>query len=206
MVEFLPNIRWLDSKPELVEFISSNRSADRIMQNVEYADPFWRIPMITAPLTQAERLELEAFKQLVGNGMTTVFYQPKHICVPRAYWGDANNPAVLNVGNLVSISNNLLTINSVTSGLLLQRGDLISLVSADGLRACLFQCTDNGIATGPSSTIVISVGPTVPSYFVPGAQVWFKNPPMMTRVVPGSFNIPSSKWASCSFELQEVPL
>lgn len=204
MVEVLPNIRWLDTKPELVEFISSNRSGDRIMQNVEYADPFWRVPMITAPLTQADRLTLEGFKQLVGNGMTTVLYQPKHICLPRAYWGDPTNPAVLNNGNLVSITGNNITVNSVTNGLTLQPGDLIGLSTPGFVRNTLVQVSVGGVAV--SGSITFSAGPVVPSYITAGATVLFKDPIMNTRVVPGSFNIPSSKWAQCSFELQEVPL
>lgn len=114
MVTALPNIRWLDTKPELVEFISSNRSGDRIMQNIEWADPFWRVPMITPPLTQAERLELEGFKQLTGKGMETVLYTPKHICIPRAYWGDKNN-AVLANGTITSITNDTVVIGGLTS-------------------------------------------------------------------------------------------
>lgn len=204
MVEVLPNIRWLDTKPELVEFISANRSADRIMQTVEYADPFWRVPMITAPLRQAERLELEAFKMKVGNGMTSVYYQPKHICVPRAYWGDGDNPILNDAGNLVSVTGNTLVINGVTTGLHLMPGDLISLSTAGFVRNVMVQVTSD--STAVAGSITITAYPALPAYIVAGAVATFKDPIMNTRVVPGSFDIPSGKFPTCSFVLQEVPL
>lgn len=204
MAIVLPDVPFLYTKPVLRRFVSTNRSGDRIMQTVEYADPVWEIPMTTAPLTEAQRLNLEAFMQDAGGGMVSVLYQPKHICVPRAYWGDPNNPAILDTGVLGSIGvSGSITITSVTAGLKLMRGDLFSLVSG----AYIFMVQVIADATAGGTSISVRVGPEIPSYIAIGAGVVFKNPGLNTRVVPGTVNIPDGgRYQSSSFLLQEVPL
>lgn len=199
----LPNIRFVATKPFLEEYISVNRSADRIMQTVEYADPCWKIPMITKPLTNAERLTLEAFRQEAGNGMKTVLFTPKHICIPRAYWGDADNAILDNLGTLTSITGgDTLNIGSVTTGLVLSPGDLISLTT--GAYNYIVQLITG--ATAVAGAISVRAGPVVPSFITNGAVVTFKHPVMNTRVIPGSFDIPDGPFPTASFTLQEVPL
>ncbi|MBZ9808124.1 hypothetical protein [Mesorhizobium sp. ESP-6-2] len=157
--------------------------------------------MKTVPLSAAQRLLVEAFKDASRGGLTTVTYTPKHMCIPRAYWGDADNAALANTGNLVSITGNSLVINSVNNGLTLSAGDLISLTT--GSYNSLVRVQTGAIAA--SNAMTITVEPTVPSYITAGAIVTFKNPVANMRVMPGSFSIPDDFLPVATFTLVEIP-
>ncbi len=115
----LPAIGFQVAYPQLVDSVSVSRSGTRAMSFVEYADAYWSIQMRTKALKASERLLVEAFKDACRGGLQTVLYTPKHMCVPRAYWGDATNAALANNGNLASIAGNQLVIDSVTNWLTL---------------------------------------------------------------------------------------
>jgi hypothetical protein len=171
------------------------------MSFVEYADAYWSIQMKTVPLSAAQRLLVEAFRDAARGGLTTVAYTPQHMCVPKAYWGDASNAALANAGNLVSITGNSLVINSVDNGLTLGPGDLISATTG-GYNA-LFRVQTGGVAA--SNSITITVEPTVPAYITAGAVIAFKNPVANMRVLPGSFSIDDGLFPTASFTLVEIP-
>lgn len=196
------DIPFLRSFPKLIEPTSQSAFGGRAMSYVQYADSFWSANMITAPLTNALRYSLEAFLDRANPTRASVIYTPTAVCLPRAYWGDENNAAVLNTGTITTItSGNVLAIGSVTNGLTLQPGDLIS--ASNALNALLLRVTVGGVASGGS--ITVTVAPFLPSYIIAGAVVTFKKPFMLTRVVPGSYNIDDSQYPTASFQLQEVP-
>ncbi|MER9697668.1 hypothetical protein [Mesorhizobium sp. M0146] len=197
----LPDVPFQISYPQLVESVSVSRAGSRAMAFVEYADAYWTVQMRTVPLTAAQRLLVEAFKDASRGGLITVTYTPKHMCVPRAYWGDAANTKLTNTGSLVSITGNSLVINSVDNGLVLAAGDIISLTT--GSYNSLFRVQAG--ATSSSNTMTITVEPTVPSYITTGAVVTFKDPIANMRVVPGSFSMPDDFNPVATFTLVEIP-
>lgn len=197
----LPAVPFSPSYPQLVESVSQSRSGTRAMAFVEYADSYWTIQMKTVPLSAAQRLLVEAFKDACRGGLATVTYTPKHMCIPQAYWGDSANSVLANNGNLVSITGNSLAINSVDNGLTLGPGDLISLTT--GGYNSLFRVQTGAVAA--SNTMTITVEPTVPTYITAGAVVLLKNPIANMRVMPGSFSIPDDFNPVATFTLVEIP-
>ncbi|TPM58971.1 hypothetical protein FJ959_08845 [Mesorhizobium sp. B2-2-4] len=197
----LPAVNFQASYPQIVDSVSVSRSGTRAMAFVEYADAYWTIAMRTVPLLASERLLVEAFKDACRGGLQTVLYTPKHMCIPRAYWGDSSNSKLANNGNLVSITGNSLVINSVDNGLTLGAGDLISATT--GEYNALFRIRTGGVASGNS--ITVTVEPTVPAYITAGAVMRFKNPIANMRVMPGSFEITDELIPTASFTLVEIP-
>jgi hypothetical protein len=197
----LPAVPFQASYPQIVRSDSVSRSGKKVMAVIEYADPVWQIAMKTVPLRASQRLAVEAFLDVAGGGRQTVLYTPQHMCVPQAYWGDADNAALSNAGNLVSITGNSLVINSVDDGLTLGAGDLISATVGD--YNSLFRVQTGAVAA--SNTMTITVEPTVPAYITAGAVIAFKNPVANMRVLPGSFTIDDELMPTASFTLVEIP-
>jgi hypothetical protein len=197
----LPAVRFQASYPQLTESVSVSRAGGgRAMSFVEFADAYWTIQMRTVPLEASERLRVEAFKDACRGGLQTVLYRPRHMSVPQAYWGDANNAALADDGNLVSVTGNQLSINSVTNGLTLGAGDLISASSGD--YNSLFRVQSGGVAVG--NAITLTVEPAVPSYIAAGAVVRFKDPMANMRVMSGSFSISDELKPTAAFTLVEI--
>lgn len=198
----LPAVRYLASYPVLMRSTSMSRAGNRGISFVEYADPFWQIEMQTAPLRGSERLLVETFRDRVEGGMVTVEYTPKHQCIPKAYWGDADNALLNNAGTVVSITDGReVEINSIDNGLTLGSGDLIGF-SQNGKRA-MGRVTVGGVGTG--NAITVSVEPFVPGFITTGAVVDFKHPKLNMRVVPGSFSMANDLRPSASWTMVEVP-
>jgi hypothetical protein len=197
----LPAVGFQHAFPQLMDSVSVSRSGTKAMAFVEYADAYWSNQMRTKPLKASERLLVEAFKDACRGGLTTVLYTPKHMCVPRAYWGDAGNAALANAGNLVSVTGNQLAINSVDNGLTPGPGALISATTGD--YNALFRIQSGGVAAG--NAIAVSVGPAVPAYITAGAVIAFKNPVANMRLMPGSFSIPDEPKPVATFTLVEIP-
>ncbi|WP_318761841.1 hypothetical protein [Aminobacter niigataensis] len=198
----LPDVGYQVAYPQLVESVSMARAGNRAMAFVEFADPTWQITMRTVPLKAGPRLAVEAFRDATRGGLQTVRYSPTHMCIPRAYWGDADNPALDDSGNLVSITDGrVLAVSSVSNGLTLGAGDLISLATGD--YRSLHRIQSGGVAA--SSAISVTVEPPVPGYIAAGAVVKFKAPELNMRVLPGSFSIPDELFPVASFTLVEVP-
>ncbi|TPL30173.1 hypothetical protein [Mesorhizobium sp. B2-4-7] len=197
----LPTVHFQVSYPQLTESVSVSRSGSRAMAFVEYADAYWTIQMRTLPLEASDRLLVEAFKDACRAGLQTVLYKPKHMSLPRAYWGNAGAAALANNGSLVSITGNQLVVNSVDDGLTLGPGDLISATVGD--YNSLFRIQTGGVAAG--GTITLTVEPTVPSYITAAAVIRFKDPVANMRVMPGSFSITDELKPVATFTLVEIP-
>lgn len=203
MAESLPSVRWAWNYPQLVDSVSVSRTGNRAISFVEYADPFWQVTMTTQKTTATERNLLEAFIGRAKRGMVTVLYTPTHQCIPREYWGDANNPALANDGVLTAIvDGNKLSFNSVDASLKLREGDLIGLTSGD--YKLIVRVLQNQDAVAGAFTSLM-VEPPIPSYITTGAAVTFKNPQMNMRVLPSSFQVPDEHRPVGSFVMVEVP-
>ena len=202
MVETLPSgLRYGPSFPELIHSTSMSKYGKRAIAFVETSDPYWQVAMRAVSLSNADRQRLEAFISRCRNGMVTVHYTPKHVCLPRAYWGNPNAPEIADTGILSSFDGNQLTVSSVTNGLRLLEGDLVGL-SKDDYNIIVRVVAD---ATAVGGAITIKAEPFVPSYITAGATVVFKNPVMNMRLVPGSYDCPDDLRPTASFQLIEVP-
>ena len=129
-------------------------------------------------------------------------YTPKHISLPRAYWGNAGAAALANEGALATVTNGFtVAINSVENGLTLMPGDLFSLKT--GEYRSLHRVTVGAVAAG--NAITVTVEPAVPPYITAGAVAKWKDPELNCRVLPESFDIPDEFFPAASFTLVEVP-
>lgn len=117
--------------------------------------------------------------------MVTVHYTPKDACIPQAYWGDANNPAITGTATLGAINGNTLTLSGVAVGLKLISGDLVGFTIGD------FNFIARIVAdtTAVSTNMQVKIEPFLPSYIGVGATVRFKNPVMNMRMMPNSLEI-----------------
>lgn len=64
---------------------SMSRYGKRAISFMETSDPFWQVSMRVLSLSNADRQKLEAFISRCRDGMVTVLYTPKHVCLPQAY-------------------------------------------------------------------------------------------------------------------------
>lgn len=198
----LPSVGYVRGTPQLVRHSSVSRAGNRVISVVEWADPYWSIEVETAPLYLADQRLLNAFEAEYGAGTKTLLWTSPGLAVPILYEGDQSNAALSNDGNLVSVTGGTsLSINSVTTGLALKRGDLISLATGD-YRSLHTVMAD---ATASGSAVTLVVQPFVPGYITAGAVVKFKNPEMKVRMLPGSFQMGDDYLAAASFTLVEVP-
>lgn len=202
MAETLPvGLRYGPTYPKLMRSTSVSRYGKRAISFVETSDPFWQVAMRVVALSNADRQKLEAFISRCRDGMVTVLYTPKHVCLPQAYWGNPTAPAILDTGVLASISGNQLTVNSVTNGLKLTEGDLIGFSQGD--YNTIVRVVQDATAAG--GVITIKAEPFLPSYITAGATVVFKNPVMNMRLVPDSYDCPDDFRPTATFTLIEVP-
>lgn len=198
----LPVVPYVKGLPQIVRSTSAARSGQRAMAFVEFADPFWQIMVETSPLNADDAAAVQAFLDEAGAGTKTVLFAPTYMKVPQAYWADKGNPAVSNTGSLVSVTDGFsLSIGSVTNGLDLRRGDLISLKSGD--YRSMHRVIVGAVAS--SSAIALTVEPAVPGYIAPGAEVRFRDLELNTRILPGSGSMPDDYLPAASFTLVEVP-
>jgi hypothetical protein len=198
----LPAVRFQLSRPFLVDSVSVSRAGNRATSFIEYADPYWQIDMKTKPLSGPELALVEAFRAQARTGMVTVLFKPVDMCLPQAYWGNASATAVVDDGNLVSVTNGTtVAMNGVTTGLIMKPGDRFSLTKGD-YRSMHEVVTG---ATAAGGAITLAVDPPVPPYITAGAVAKFKNPELNMRVLPGSFAMPDDHRPVASFSLVEVP-
>lgn len=195
--------KWIKSYPYIVNSVSVSRAGNRAISFVETNDDFWQVDIQTQGLLQSEKQILEAFIDSCKKGLVTVHFTPTHVCVLRAYWGDANNAAVLNEGNLTAITDGqVISFDSVTTGLQILRGDLIGLSIGEYnyiVRADADQTAIAGAITN------LPVQPPIPEYITTGAAVKFKNPVINMRLLPNTYKPPNGERPSMSFSLVEVP-
>lgn len=202
MIDLIPTVRFLPSYPQLQRPVSMSRYGNRTIAMIESGDTYWTVDMQTVPMRAHEAVQLQAFVGSARGGLETIVYQPTHICLPRAYWGDPGNPHIAGTGLLGTVTNGKqVQITGVVPGLQLMVGDLISFQSGDyrQIAQVLVGATASGTA------ITVTIDQPVASYITPGATTRFKSPELNTRLVPGSFQMSQGPFPTASFQLIEVP-
>lgn len=199
----LPDYGWSGGIPERVDSMSVSRAGQKVISIVESADPVWNMNMVSVNLSRPQWADMVALKTEAGNGVRTVLYTlPRGIAVPQTYWLDPENSILDDTGLLGLVTDGFfISISSVTSGLVLKRGDWIGLKSGD--YRSLHMVMADAVATGGG--IDLRVEPAIPPYIAAGATVDFRNPKLNTRVLPGSFQIGNEYAPVASFTLVEVP-
>lgn len=202
MAELLPTgLNYEATFPVLNRPVSMSQYGDRAVSFIENGDPYWTWTAKIKAMSNAHRQKLEAFIDRCRGGQVTVHYTPKHVCIPQAYWGDANNPAITGTATLAAINGNTLTFNGVASGLKLTEGDLVGFTIGD----YNFIARVVADATAASTSMQVKIEPFLPSYITVGATVQFKSPVMNMRLMPRSFSVSDGFFPDASFQLIEVP-
>ncbi len=190
--------------PQLTIPTSQTKSGGGTISTVEYADRYRTVDMETVPLTAGQTVQLQSFIAAARGGMETILYRPKHICIPRAYWGDLDNPHIAGTASRGTVTGGYtVQLTGVVSGLQLMDGDMFSFTS--GVYRQFLQVAFGGGATAVSTQMVVKVDQPIASYIATGATVRFKQPEMNTRLVKDSFQMANGHFPTASFQLIEVP-
>lgn len=204
MIDLITNVDFIASYPQLIVPVSQSKFGGKTISNVEYADPYRIVDMKTVAMRAGQAVQLQAFIAAARGGMETIVYRPQHICIPRAYWGDPNNPHITGTASRGAVTNGYtVQITGVVPGLTLMDGDMFSLKSGDYRQ--FLQVVYGGGATAASTTITVKVDQPISSYVGIGATARFKQPEMNTRLIKDSFQMSDGPFPMASFQLIEVP-
>lgn len=202
MIDLISTIKFLPSYPQLKRFVSSSRYGGRAISFVDYADPIRIVDLETVPLFPADIMRLQAWIAAAREGIETIVYRPTTICIPQAYWGDADNTHIIGTAARGTVTNGLtVQLTGVVPGLMLQGGDLVSFTS--GTYRQMSQIVTG--ATAVSTQMSVTVDQPIAAYIAAGSLVRFKHPELNTRIVPGSFQMSKGFNPTASFQLVEVP-
>jgi len=204
MIDLISNVRFVPSYPMLNNPTSQTKFGGRVISTVEFVDPYRTVDMETLPMKASEAVQLQAFIASAKGGMETIVYRPKHICIPRAYWGDPNNSHITGTASRGTVTDGYtVQLTGVVPGLQLLDGDMFSLKSGDYRQ--FLQIAYGGGATAVSTTITVKVDQPIASYIASGATARFKQPEMNARLVKDSFQMSKGPRPTASFQLIEVP-
>lgn len=195
-------IEYQAGRPRLNKPISMSRYGERAISMIQNGDEWWTINIETQPMYDEDLAEFEGWLAQAQNGLETIVYRVLgKQSLPRAYWNNPNSAVPTDNGSLTSVTNGkTLLIGGITVGLVLTKGDLISLTS--GEYHSLHRVTASATA---GATITFPVEPPVPSYIGIGATVRFKDPVLNTRIVAGSTEVGDGMMPTAKFQLIEVP-
>ena len=195
-------IEYQAGRPRLNKPVSMSRYGERAISMIQNGDEWWTVDIETQPMYDEELAEFEGWLAQAQNGLETVVYTVLgKQSLPRAYWNNPGSAVPADNGSLTSVTDGkTLAIGSVTAGLIMTKGDLISLTTGD--YHSLHRVTANATA---GATLTLSVEPPVPSYIATGSVVRFKNPVLNTRIVPGSTEVEDGSMPTAKFQLIEVP-
>jgi hypothetical protein len=188
MIDLISTVRFVASYPQLIVPVSQSKYGGRVISTVGYADSYRTVDMETWPMKASEAVQLQSFIAAAQGGMETIVYRPKHICIPRAYWGDPNNTHITGTASRGTVTGGYtVQLTGVVPGLQLMDGDLISFKSGDYRQ--MVQIAYGGGATAISTQMTVKVDQRISSYIASGAIVRFKQPEMNTRFVKDSFQM-----------------
>ncbi|MFK4820974.1 hypothetical protein ACI0FS_12360 [Ochrobactrum quorumnocens] len=184
--------------------INQTKFGGRVISTVEFVDPYRAVDMEALTMKASEAVQLQAFIAAAKGGMETIVYRPKHICIPRAYWGDPNNTHITGTASRGTVTGGCtVQLTGVVPRLRLMDGDMFSLKSGDYLQ--FLQVAYDGGATAVSTTITVKVDQPIASYIAAGTTARFKQPEMNARLVKDSFQMTKGPRPTATFQLIEVP-
>ncbi|TDH35727.1 hypothetical protein E2A64_10345 [Pseudohoeflea suaedae] len=193
----IPDVGYSRVDVALNEQVKAARTGSGTSERSEIGDPFWTVDLETKPLRMAEKDAVEAWAMSLRGGLKYVLFSNPHRCRPKNHQADPT-PAE-DTGLISSVSGgNVLTVASVSAALNLAPGDMIGLLNTHYHWS---RVTEYSIA---STTATITVEPPPPSDLaVSGTVVSFISPPLLMRLVPGSFKVSGTGLFRCSFSLEE---
>lgn len=194
----LPPVEYLKGLPELQRFTSQSKSANRLTNVVEYADPLWGVTLSTRPLRPSDFRMVEAWWHSLREGLRAVDFRSPLYCTPRGNI-DARGPET-DPGILSAIaSGNQCTVTSVAAGLALSAGDYVSFER--GAERALGQIVD---VSGSGTSRVIEIEPPLPSTITVNAVVRFDRAALIMRPVARSWSADDDQdLRSATFQLIE---
>lgn len=178
----LPDVGYTQADLVLDQGTVAAPAGRRKINFTQINDPTWRVTLSTRPLQYSEFAAVEAWWLSLRGGLRTVLFRNPHVCWPKAH-GQDQAPAN-DAGNLVSVSGgNVLSVNSVDAGLVLQAGDFIGLERAG--RYYLGRISE---ASGSGTTRTLTVEPPpFATVAQAGSVVRFAKPALVMRPVPDSW-------------------
>lgn len=199
----LPEIEYQSGRPRLNVPRSVSRYGNRAIAFFENGDSYWTVDIETQPMDESQLAAFEAWLATARGGLETIVFNPVHKgAVPQRYWDDPDNAALSNDGVLVSITDGkVLSINSLTNGLELLAGDLISLTTGD--YHSMHRVTAGGVVQ--AGAVSLTVEPFIPSYIATQAVFRCKDPLLNTRLIPNSVQVADGHMPTAIFQLMEVP-
>lgn len=184
--------------------ISQTKFGGRVISTVEFVDPYRAVDMEALTMKASEAVQLQAFIAAAKGRMETIVYRPKHICIPRAYWGDPNNTHITSTASRGTVTGGYtVQLTGVVPRLRLMDGDMFSLKSGDYLQ--FLQVAYDGGATAVSTTITVKVDQPIASSIAAGTTARFKQPEMNARLMKDSFQMTKGPRPTTTFQLIEVP-
>jgi len=195
----LPAVDYVTADFLLRDPVKASPSGERLINYTQTEDPVWEASLVTKPLVYSEYAAVESWWLSLRGGLRTVMFHHPHVCYPAAH-GNNQAPAD-DPGNLVSVTDgNVLSINGVDAGLVLEAGDRVGLE-----RSGKFYVGRVTEAAGTGTTRTVSVEPPpFDTVAQANAVVRFARPGLVMRPVPGSFQAPrSGRFFTVSFQLRE---
>ena len=193
----LPAVTYIKADFFQIDAYGSS-SAGRQQNVIQVRDTAWQADMVTRPLRYSVMAEVEAWWLSLRGGLRSCLFVHPHALWPKQHY--AGNSPASDAGNLVSVSNgNVLSVESVDSGLSLSIGDRIGL--EEGALRAIGRVVD---FSGSGTTRSIEIEPAPPAdVAVADAVVRFASPSLVMRPVHGSFSVSGEGLYTVSFSLIE---
>lgn len=196
----IPAVDYVTAFFALRDGVKASPSGARLINYSQVTDPAWEATLVTKPLRASSYAEVEAWWLSLREGLRRVLFRHPHFCYPKSHVAD-KAPAD-DAGNLVSVaSGNILTVNSVATGLSLSVGDRVGLERSG--RYHIGRVTE---VAGSGSSRTITIDPPPFSVVAQAtAVVRFAKPALVMRPVPGSWDVQQSNGRyTVSFRLVEA--
>jgi hypothetical protein len=200
MSEPLPDIPFLHARFKLQRTVGASPAGAGLMNYTETFTPVWTIDFATKPLLESQVSTLSGWWDSLREGLRSALVEQNVTCRPKAHWNPADAAPAQDTGVLDSItSGNQLAISSVSSSLVLAKGDLF------GLEYSTFYGLARVVSvSGAGTSRAVTVEPPPRSYVgVATALVRFEDPKLIMRPVPRSFQLSAGARPTASFSLVE---
>lgn len=186
MVEVFPLNEFSAVDITLQHTIYSSRTRGGFISNVRVADPYWSGELVTVGLEKAELEAWEAFLQdCIDRNLSIDFVHPLYRC-PISYNPDTvpGSPTGT-VGTFPD--SRTIAVSGLASGLILKKGDRISLEQGDRV---MYFMVGADVTIGASTTNVNIVPRLRTGLFTSGAVVRVVNAKMRVKITPNTISVP----------------